>query len=139
MRCLLLSFVFLIPAICLAVGPEDSFYVAVASSGKETTLRYNFDEESRSRVHFYGSKERKEFAYCWETQTHFLCAQKPGETPKIQYVRGTNTGSKFENAKAIFARAPSAKNFPFFFSYFECESGCEMLPTFIFNLVAYEP
>jgi hypothetical protein len=139
MRNLLLSLALSVPTICQAVGPEDSFFVAVASNGKETTLGYIFEEEAWSRDNIYGSRERKEFAYCWETETHFMCATKRGEVPKVRYVRGPNTGGTYKKARATFARAPSAKDFPIFFSYFECESGCEKLPVFIFNLVVYEP
>lgn len=117
---------------CYAIGPEQQYFLALASNGTETAIEYISDGEAWSDGNaIYGSKQQRAFSFCWATEAQLQCASKRGERPSVLYKLGSDGGSISKQANALFKKSSDANEG--FFSYYVCQSGCERtLPKFIY-------
>jgi hypothetical protein len=154
----LLSIVLLIPAVCLAAGPDSQEYAGVTNSGKLIIIKFLSDpEEWTGNNWIYGSSSNPKFMYCWINEapidttspnfsprqhTHLVCASARGVQPTVFYeiggAYGNQTAPHYKDAMANFEKAKMAgyeRDNDAINEYYVCDRGCDStMPLFIFNV-----
>jgi len=149
----------LIPAVCLAVGPETHEYMGLTNGGKLIVIGFLSDAEKWTGNNWiYGSSSHPKFRYCWINEapidttnpkysprqhTHFVCATARGVEPTVFYkIGGTlndQTAPRYKDAMVNFKKARAAgyergNDAINYFTYYVCDKGCDStMPLFIFD------
>lgn len=156
----LLSITLLIPAVCLAIGPESHEYMGFTNDGKLIVIGFRFGEETKwtGDNWIHGSSSHPKFRFCWineapidnanpkfspRNHTHFVCATARGVKPAVFYKIGgelnDKTANRYKDANVNFKKARAAgyergNDKINTFLYYVCDKGCDStMPLFIFD------
>ncbi len=88
---ILSALLFLVPAICHALGAEDIEFYAMSAAGQVVMLKFIEDPKPWSRQNVvYGASGTKSLSLCWVERTNevrraFVCTASKGTAPTLVY------------------------------------------------------